>query len=217
ADQAVIAIENVRLFKELQEKNSALTEAHSQISETLEQQTATSEILRVIASSPTDVQRVFDTIAEHAWRVCDAAVSGVLLFDGQLVHVAALGNVGFDSPIVRQFPMPPSNRSAPARAVLTRQMVHIPDVLEDPEYPVGPQAAASGFRSALAVPMLREGEVIGCIVVGRSRPGPYSTAHMELLKTFADQAVIAIENVRLFRELETRTHHLPPSVSELPA
>src|SRR5262245_56938633 len=208
ADQAVIAIENVRLFTELQEKNGALTRAHAQVSEALEQQTAASEILRVIASSPTDVQRVFDTIAEHAWRLCDATVSGVLRFDGELVHVIALGNIGFDSPIVRQFPMPPSNQSAPARAVLTRQMVHIPDVLEDPEYPVGPQAAASGFRSALAVPMLREGQVIGSIVVGRSRPGPYSTAHMELLKTFADQAVIAIENVRLFTELQASNREL---------
>jgi transcriptional regulator with GAF, ATPase, and Fis domain len=92
ADQAVIAIENARLFTELQASNRELTTA-------LDTQTATSEIFRVIAGSPTDVQRVFDTIAEHAWRLCDAAVSGVLLFDGQLVHVAALGNVGFDSPI----------------------------------------------------------------------------------------------------------------------
>src|SRR5262245_13751192 len=203
ADQAVIAIENARLF--------------SETNEALEQQTATSEILRVIASSPTNVQRVFDTIAEHAWRLCDAAVSGVLRFDGELVHVIALGNIGFDSPIVRQFPMPPSNRSAPARAVLTGQMVHIPDVLEDPEYPVGPQAAASGFRSALAVPMLREGQVIGCIVVGRSRPGPYSTAHMELLKTFADQAVIAIENVRLFNELQEKNQTLTGAYTQIRA
>ena len=142
ADQAVIAIENVRLFKELQASNKDLREA-------LNNQTATSEILRVISRSPTDAQPVFDTIAEHACRLCDAEVAGVLRFDGELVHIVALGNVGFDSPIARQFPMPPSNRSAPARAVLTRQMVHIPDVLEDPEYRSVPRRppAAFGARS----------------------------------------------------------------------
>ena len=217
AHQAVIAIENVRLFTELQEKNQALTMAHAQVSESLEQQTATSEILHVISRSPTDAQPVFDTIAEHAWRLCDAAVSGVLRFDGEFLHVVALGNVSFDSPIARAYPMPPGPQSAPARAVLTGQMVHIPDVLADLEHHVGAPAAASGFRSALAAPMLHGGKAIGSIVVGRGHPGPFSERHAELLKTFADQAVIAIENVRLFKELEARTHELTRSVGELRA
>ena len=208
AAQAVIAIENVRLFTELEEKNRALTEAHARVTETLDQQTATGEILKVISQSPTDVQPVFDAIAQHAWRLCEADVSGVCPFDGELVHVAALGNVSFDSPIARAFPMVPSNRSAAVRAVYTGQLVHIPDGFLDPEYQLSEQAAASGFRAALAVPMRREGKVIGSIVVGRSRPGPYSDRHVELLRTFADQAVIAVENVRLFKDLEARNADL---------
>src|SRR5262249_20262529 len=150
-----------------QTKNADLTE-------TLEQQTATSDILRVISRSPTDTRPVFETIAEHAWRLCDADVSGVLRYDGELVHIGALGNVSLDSPIARAFPMPPSSRSAAARAVLTGEVVHIPDGFEDPEYGLAAQAAASGFRAALAVPMRREGATIGSIAVGRGRPGPYS-------------------------------------------
>ena len=207
AEQAVIAIENARLFAELEGKNRDLTE-------TLEQQTATVEILHIISRSPTDVQPVFDTIAEHAWRLCDATVSGVVRFDGSLVHLAALGNVSYDSPIARAFPMPPSTRSAAARAVLTAQVVHIPDGLVEPEYRLASQAAASGFRSALAVPMLREGRAIGSIVVGRSRPGPFSNRQIELLKIFADQAVIAVENVRLFTELQSRNRDLAESLEQ---
>src|SRR5262249_18491360 len=138
----------------------------------------------------------------------------VCLFDGELVHLGALGNVPADSPIARAFPMPPSNRSAAVRAVFTGQVVHIPDGLLDPAYGLATQAAASGFRSALAVPMLREGRVLGSIVVGRSRPGPYSERHIELLKTFADQAVIAIENVRLFKELQARNADLTESLEQ---
>src|SRR5262249_12908798 len=112
------------------------------------------------------------------------------------------------------FPMPPSNRSAAVRAVFTGQVVHIPDGLEDPEYRLSTQAAASGFRSALAVPMLRDARTVGSIVVGRSRPGPYSDRHIELLKTFADQAVIAIENVRLFKELQERNADLTDALDQ---
>jgi GAF domain-containing protein/DNA-binding response OmpR family regulator len=207
AEQAVIAIENVRLFTELEARNRAL-------SESLEQQTATAEILRVISSSPTDVQPVFDTIAEHAWRLCDATVSGVCRFDGELVHVVALGNVAPDSAIARAFPMPANRRSGAARAVATGQVVHIPDVFEDPDHGVAEQAAGSGFRSTLGVPMLRDGVAIGSIVVGRGRPGPYSGRHIDLLKTFADQAVIAIENVRLFTELQSRNSELRTSLEQ---
>jgi two-component system, NtrC family, sensor kinase len=210
ADQAVIAIENVRLFTELQEKNRALTAAHAQATEALEQQTATSEILRVISSSLTDLQPVLDTIAEHAMRLCEGVVCNVCRFDGELVHLAATTNVDPDgvTAIRGAFPMPLGPQSAATRTVLTRTIVHIPDILDDREYGIAQRSLASGFRSVVAVPMLRDGSPLGSIVVGRPQPGPFSERQIELLQTFADQAVIAIENVRLFTELEEKNRAL---------
>src|SRR5262249_13810870 len=129
ADQAVIAIENVRLFTELQEKNRALTQAHAQVSEALEPQTATSEILPVLASSPTDVQPVFDIIAESAVRLCGAEVSNVTRFDGEWVHIGAIYDAsptGVEA-MKRIYPMPPTGVGGAARAIRDRAIVHIPD------------------------------------------------------------------------------------------
>ena len=212
ADQAVIAIENVRLFKELEVRNRDLTEA-------LEQQTATSEILRVISQSPTNVQPVFDTIAAATLKLCTAGTAVVATFDGKLVHLGALANVDPESAeaVRGVFPRPPSHDNGTARAILTRAVVAIPDILEDSAYAVGPVALAAGFRSILAVPLLREGNPIGAIAVGRPQAGPFSENQVALLQTFADQAVIAIENVRLFMELQTRTTELTQSVGELKA
>jgi len=216
ADQAVIAIENVRLFTELQEKNQALTTAHAQVSEALEQQTATAEILAVISGSPTDTQPVFDAIAERAARLTEADLGAVTILDGDLIHIVSIGDP--DSPIARAFPMPPSRTgSLTARAVFDRELVHIEDVLASVDSEVAAQAAASGFRSVLAVPMVREGKALGCITVGRSEAGPYSERQITLLRTFAEQAVIAIENVRLFKELQVRTQDLTRSVEQLTA
>ena len=210
ADQAVIAIENVRLFTELQQKNQALTEAHAQVSETLEQQTATAEVLRVIAAAQTDVQPVFDTITANALRLCAAHGSGVYRFDGELIHVAALRNIdpGGVEAVRRAYPMLPNRGGATGRAILTRSLVSIPDVREDPEYQLQGTAAAVGYRSILAVPMLREGNPIGAITVNSSDVFAFSDTHVELLRTFADQAVIAIENVRLFTELQEKNRAL---------
>ncbi|HEY8174503.1 MAG TPA: GAF domain-containing protein, partial [Gemmatimonadaceae bacterium] len=212
ADQAVIAIENVRLFKELENRNRDLTEA-------LEQQTATSDILRVISQSQTDVQPVFDTIAGAAQNLCNASSGLVFTFDGKLIHLAAIANLDPAGADVwrNAFPRPPSRDTASTRAVLTRSIVAIPDVLEDPDYVIGPGAASSGFRSALAVPLMREGNPIGVVGVGRTEPGPFPDKQIALLKTFADQAMIAIENARLFKELEARTTDLTRSVGELKA
>jgi PAS domain S-box-containing protein len=203
ADQAVIAIENVRLFTELEAKNHDLTE-------TLEQQTATGEILRVISSSPTDTQPVFDTIAARAMHLCGGSACGVLTFDGDVVHIAALANVTPEGAAALRsaFPMRPSLRSGSARSILTRALVHIPDNLAEPGYEIAAQAQAGGFRSVLSLPMLREGKAIGCVTVGRPEPGHFSDRQIALLTTFADQAVIAIENVRLFKELEARNTEL---------
>ena len=202
ADQATIAIENVRLFTELQARNADLTEA-------LEQRTATAEILSVISRSPTDVRPVFETIVRSAVRLCGGLYGTAHGFDGELVTLAAHHNC---TPRVlealqRAFPMPPDRPMMSGRAILTRAVVHVDDVLADPDY-AQDVGRAGGFRAVLAVPMLRDGNPIGAIVVIRGQPGPFSDSHIALLQTFADQAVIAVENVRLFTELEARNREL---------
>jgi len=208
ADQAVIAIENVRLFTELQTRNRQLTE-------TLDTQTATSDILRVISRSPTDVQPVFDTIVESAMRLCEAVQSNVQLFDGELMHWCAQKGISPEAmePIQRIYPMRPDRSQTASRAVLSRSVVHLPDVLDDLEYR-RELALKGGWRSVLSVPMMREGSPIGAITVARLKPGAFSDTQMALLQTFADQAVIAIENVRLFKELETRNRDITEALEQ---
>src|SRR5262249_4914163 len=211
AHQAVIAIENVRLFQELQARNRDLTEA-------LDQQTATGEILRVISSSPTDLQPVFDTIVRNAARLCDATRSNLVRFEGKLLAVAA--TFGFTlsdaGSALTHFPRQPGREWAAGRAVLEGRVIHIPDVTQDPEYN-NPAQSILNLRTVLAVPMLREGIPIGAVVIWRSEVRPFSEAQIKLVTTFADQAVIAIENVRLFQELDARTAQLTRSVTELRA
>jgi GAF domain-containing protein len=209
ADQAVIAIENVRLFTELQEKNRALTQAHAQVTESLEQQTATSEILRVIASSPTDVQPVFDTIAASASRLCGGVAAIVTRFDGEMIHLVAHHNPrpGIEPITARLYPRRPGRDTTVARAILECSIVHIPDAEKDPD--LAPNLARDvRAGSFLAVPMLRDGQPIGAISVSRVETGAFLAGQVELLKTFADQAVIAIENVRLFTELQASNREL---------
>ncbi len=212
ADQAVIAIENVRLFVELEARNRDLTEA-------LEQQTATSEILRAISRSPTDTQPVFDIIGERAEKLCGAEISVVSIVDGDVLRLVALHgeNPEGTDVIRRHFPQSPSANMVSARTVRTAAVVHLSDVLDDPDYEGREAAIAGGFRGSLGVPMLREGRVVGAIFVSRRTPGRFTDSQVELLKTFADQAVIAIENVRLFNELKARTAELTRSVGELRA
>jgi two-component system, NtrC family, sensor kinase len=215
ADQAVIAIENVRLFNELQQKNEALTQAHAQVTEALEQQTATSEILSVISSSPTDVQPIFDTIARSAARLCDATVSGLARFDGNVLEIAA--TYGYEPDALeylrRAHPRRPGRDTGWGRAVLERRVIHIHDITVDTEY----QHSAIGYRTLLAVPLLREQTALGAIAIWRRDVKPFSDQQIALVETFADQAVIAIENVRLFTELQARTHELTRSVGQLTA
>jgi len=210
ADQAVIAIENVRLFKELEARNAELTES-------LEQQTATAEILRAISGSTTDVRPVFEVIAENAVRLSGALFGSVYRFDGELIHMVAHHNyppaaLEFSR---RSFPTRPSRQVFTGRAILERAVVHVPDVSQDRERLLAQDLAeVVGFRSALSVPMLREGSPIGAITVWRGAVGPFSDKHIALLQTFADQAVIAVENARLFRELEARNAELTEALEQ---
>ena len=188
ADQAVIAIENVRLFNETKEA--------------LERQTATAEILRVISSSPTDVQPVLEAVAERSGLLCRAEGSRVWLPQGD--QLRAMTNYGRSYESIEQAEtLPLHSSSVGARAFLERRYVHVEDVLPliDTEYPDMRQLQARyGFRTVLAVPMLREGTAVGVISLLRNEVRPFSQAEIRLVQTFADQAVIAIENVRLFNE-----------------
>ena len=170
--------------------------------EAREQQKATAEILQVIRASPTDAQPVFETIVRNAVSLCGSLYANVFRFDGELLHFVASHNVGpsFLDMLQRKFPMRPDSSQVVGRVMLTKSVVRIEDTLADPEY--DQQFPRSlGFRRLLGVPMLRDGEPLGAIVVGWAEPGPVSKIQEELLKTFSDQAAIAIENTRLLNEL----------------
>jgi GAF domain-containing protein/DNA-binding response OmpR family regulator len=190
ASQAVIAIENVRLFNETKEA--------------LERQTASAEILKVIASSPSDVQPVFDAIADRARLLCGAEVGSATRFDGEWLHMVSYRGASLEAEAAMRaaFPVKPGHGSVNARAIVSAAPAQVPDIRLDPNYQLGGPVDSAGLRSMLGVPMLQNGQVIGVIGLGRKAPGPYSEQSIQLLQAFADQAVIAIENVRLFNETQ---------------
>lgn len=208
ADQAVIAIGNVRMFEEIQARNRELTEA-------LEQQTATGSILRTIAASPTDIQPVLDAVAESAAKLCDAYDAAILLKEGDALALKA-----HYGPIPIDFVKWPIGRDwVSGRAFVDRKPIQVDDLAAaGDEFPAGRDMALRlGHRTILAVPLLREGGAIGTLIIRRVEVRPFTTKQIELLTTFADQAVIAIENVRLFQEVQARTGELARSVGELEA
>lgn len=208
ANQAVIAIGNVRLFEEVQARTAELGEA-------LQQQTATADVLKVISRSAFDLQSVLQTLIDSAVRLCGAKTSGIFMRDGDVFRLAA----GYDqTPKYRAYeeanPSPMSRQSWVGRTALDKAVVHIPDVTKDTEHGLPEAPRLGGYSAVLCVPLMREGSVIGVFAMTRPEPGPFTESQIELVQTFADQAVIAIENVRLFEEVQARTAELSESLQQ---
>jgi two-component system, NtrC family, sensor kinase len=211
AAQAVIAIENVRLLDALRQRTDDLTQS-------LEQQTATSRVLDVISRSAFNLDAVFETVAESSVKLCGAGRAFIFRFDGELLRMAVAFNASQElKEFVERNPIRPGRHSASARAALERRTIHIPDVQADPEYTYGAKDAET-IRTVLAVPILKGDDLLGIIIIHPLEGvRPFTDQQIALVETFADQAAIAIENVRLLDALRNRTDELGRSVEELRA
>ncbi len=214
AAQAVIAMENARLLTELRQRTDELARRNSEFGERIEQQAATIDVLKVMSSSPGDPQPVFDLIAQRARAFCGADHISIELLDDKTLRLAA--HASHSDAWMRQhqdsFPAPLDTASVMGRAIMTRASAQIADILNDAEY--GRKELAAWARSTVAVPLLRGGMPIGAIGLGRATPGEFTATQMELLWTFAEQAVIAITSAETYRELQERTEALARRNSE---
>jgi signal transduction histidine kinase len=209
ADQAVIAIQNVRLFEEVQARTTDLQES-------LQQQTATADVLKVISRSAFDLKSVLTTLIESAKSLCGASLGIITLLDGEVMrlHVESGCTQAFVD-FIQANPIRPGRETITGRVFMDGKPVHVADVQHDPEYNFGQAPTIGAYRAVLAVPLMRDGAVEGVLLLGRPEPGPFSRRQLDLVQTFADQAVIAIENVRLFEQVQERTKELSLSLEDL--
>lgn len=211
ASQAAIAIENVRLFDEVQRRSLELQEA-------LDYQTATSDVLKTISQSAFDLDSVLHTLVKSSLELCRATGGNIHLRNGDVFQTVQ--QVGWPKEFqeyMRRNPLRADHGTIAGRAIVTKSVVHIRDVLEDPDYQLTESQKIAGYRSLMGVPLIRDGEVIGIFSLGRDLPEPFTQREVDLVQTFSDQAVIAIANVRLFEQVQARTRDLARSVAELKA